>query len=723
MNSYWSDDSYEDGEHLRDARIAKGHDKEETFIPPPGSKISQYKMKTCKMMEQNKSCNKGHKCIYAHNKYQIREDPQEPIPLWVKDIYNEMKINRKKNKADFDVQSTATGDRRNLIFNDNDDYSPNFIQPRIPLNSGSQHSIPQFDTHSVGIPIVSGSSFQQNDGIEDAYKKLKIENLDLQAIVTKLQRDNQNLTSELEGSMKNCQNCKSMTKKYKEFAVSDNSELLESLKKQQAKDRATIEELKSMVNELEVENSKLTQKNKELSKSGSLANKSTDVYYDIATHAIGALEEISKSVLSKKLMKNPVLTPSLAIVDKVDVYAYLDKHPKHPFNKMTKPIKGKIFIPMKKVIDLRCELKSMIEEQEEINTAIKISLSDADNNSNDLAKKISGLESKLKDRQEEIKGLNKKKNSLENELKNSKANITKLQQEIASLKKGSNKSQKNKDEAAIKGYKKQIAELNDKIKLHLNDQTMKNKEISQLKNEISQEKAQATQFKEMASKYQSQAAQQKNQVPKLTQEISKLKKQISQLEEEAEFSTKQAKKLEDKNKNQKKAIGSFNQKITELNKNVDEAEVKKSYAEATTKKVEQEKEEMEQELTQKIKSLDKDLLRRNKIIVSQKKQMDSLSDVKKLQEDNGVLKDTITQICDSMETMLECNETNVPMKNPCVTPSGHTVEKEVLEQWIFNGEKDPWNGAMCKSTRKNLLASELALLLEQYKGVSSLDPQ
>lgn len=138
----------------------------------------------------------------------------------------------------------------------------------------------------------------------------------------------------------------------------------------------------------------------------SLTFRSDDGYYEIVIHAIQQLENVTRSVLSKNLMNNPTLTPSLMLVDRVDVFKFLDKNPKHPFNRINKPKKGMIFPPIKKVIELRGELKRMVEDLDHKKSSYKPSknISTPKGDSHHLVVKIEELESRLQDRNQEIKG-------------------------------------------------------------------------------------------------------------------------------------------------------------------------------------------------------------------------------------------------------------------------------------------------------------------------------
>ncbi|CAI2386976.1 unnamed protein product [Moneuplotes crassus] len=137
-------------------------------------------------------------------------------------------------------------------------------------------------------------------------------------------------------------------------------------------------------------------------------------------------------------------------------------------------------------------------------------------------------------------------------------------------------------------------------------------------------------------------------------------------------------------------------------------------------KIHEEKQEIEQDLSDRIVALEQDVARRNKIIANQKKRIDGLANSEALEQKNEILSQKHNQLCDSIEVMLYCKETNDPMKTPCFTTSGNTVDKEVMEMWIQDGQKDPWNGKPCIEVTKNLLAEDLGILLEQYKAKSQV---
>lgn len=88
----------------------------------------------------------------------------------------------------------------------------------------------------------------------------------------------------------------------------------------------------------------------------------SDKYKEIIIHTIESLENITRSPLTNRLMNNPVLTPSLTLVDRDDIYKILDKNPGHKFLKLNKPVKGKLFMPFKGIVNFRVELKKMYEK-------------------------------------------------------------------------------------------------------------------------------------------------------------------------------------------------------------------------------------------------------------------------------------------------------------------------------------------------------------------------
>ena len=128
------------------------------------------------------------------------------------------------------------------------------------------------DAHSVGIPVSTNESIANNNSIEEAYKKLKIKILDLEAETTKIKKDNKELTSHLEESQKQCKNLQAKILQYKNAAekMGIDVEQVKSGKimkptKGNPDSQSTIDELKKMVAELENTNAKLHQKNIELS--------------------------------------------------------------------------------------------------------------------------------------------------------------------------------------------------------------------------------------------------------------------------------------------------------------------------------------------------------------------------------------------------------------------------------------------------------------------------
>lgn len=87
-----------------------------------------------------------------------------------------------------------------------------------------------------------------------------------------------------------------------------------------------------------------------------------DTAIDLLNFAIKEIENITRSPLSQKLIFEPVLTPSLHLIDRVEVFDILDKQPGHKFLKKVSPQKDRIFFPIKVLINLRKKLKIETEQ-------------------------------------------------------------------------------------------------------------------------------------------------------------------------------------------------------------------------------------------------------------------------------------------------------------------------------------------------------------------------
>lgn len=134
--------------------------------------------------------------------------------------------------------------------------------------------MPVGEAHGFGIPVESSLPIHDS-GIEEAYKKLKIENLDLQAEIEKLKKDSKGD----DGLQTKCKNYEKTIKKYKGIIDFIGGELGDVIHgnatpgHEPRVDNETINELKSMVRELQEEKDELeekirllTQQNKELNK-------------------------------------------------------------------------------------------------------------------------------------------------------------------------------------------------------------------------------------------------------------------------------------------------------------------------------------------------------------------------------------------------------------------------------------------------------------------------
>ncbi|CAI2386493.1 unnamed protein product [Moneuplotes crassus] len=527
---------------------------------------------------------------------------------------------------------------------------------------------PNNDIQSVGIPVFTGTPIQQDGEIEEEYKKLKIESQDQQVIITKLQRDNEEYVQKLKELSRKCMNYESLIEKYKVIIESTKSEHDQAKKEMDCKESKTIQELTKTIETLKVANSELTNKNKELLCKNDKKDPPGDSYYEIVIYGINQLEEITRSYLTKKLMNHPVLTPSLTIVDKQDVFNILDYSPEHPYNRVQEFQKAKIFPPMKSVVDLRYELKRMVEEQESNDGDVQTSSSNIlSDNSEQLLEKISQLESRLDTRNNKIKKCNLRKKELEDRLDSCGMTISMLQNELIFTRKNCYKLaedvSKSYTEADVADYKRQITQLHESI--------------SQYKKENTNCIEQDVGLQKNLAKFRAT----NSEIPHKNQEIADLKKA-------------QEEKC--------KRISEMEQKIRSL--------------ETLKQKIQEEKQEIEKDLSVRIQVLEQDLIRKNEIVVSQKKRIFDLTDSERLKQQNEELKQRHNQLCDSIETLLYCKASNEPMKIPCFTPSGNTVNMSVIEKWISNGTKDPWNGKPCNEAIKNLLAINLDLLLVQHKS-------
>ena len=195
---------------------------------------------------------------------------------------------------------------------------------------------------------------------------------------------------------------------------------------------------------------------------------------EIILHAIQALDNITKSTLTKNLIKKAVLTPSLHLIDKSEIYSILDKNKDHPFLKISKPKKGAIFEPFEGIINLRIELKEMFEK-----------LTDKPQNDTSAAnkeadKQIKALNKKIDELKVQIKGLEKRNVSLKSELQSSekqKAELKKTEQQKAELLKAELiKAQAPKEDpklkakiATIENQNNQLKENNDKLKKQMGE--------------------------------------------------------------------------------------------------------------------------------------------------------------------------------------------------------------------------------------------------------------
>lgn len=131
-------------------------------------------------------------------------------------------------------------------------------------------------------------------------------------------------------------------------------------------------------------------------------------------YAIQALESLTRSSLSKNLIKKPVLTPSLKLIDKSEIYSILEKNPGHPCLKISKPKKGEIFEPFEGIVKLRFKLKEMYEDFKENSK----DTSSAPNK--EAEKQVKALNKKVEDLKAQINGLEKRNIKLVSDLEEAK---------------------------------------------------------------------------------------------------------------------------------------------------------------------------------------------------------------------------------------------------------------------------------------------------------------
>lgn len=168
----------------------------------------------------------------------------------------------------------------------------------------------------------------------------------------------------------------------------------------------------------------------------------------IILHAIQVLENLTRSPLTKKLIKEPVLTPSLSLIDKSEIKSVVDT---------SKPVKGTIFKPFEGVVKLRMEMKAMFEQLSE-NPKNESSAVNKE-----AEKQIKALNRKIEELKVQIRGLEKRNNKLKSDLVEAevpkedpkmKAMIATIENQNAQLKENNDKLKQQANE-----FKQQIDEL------------------------------------------------------------------------------------------------------------------------------------------------------------------------------------------------------------------------------------------------------------------------
>jgi len=147
------------------------------------------------------------------------------------------------------------------------------------------------------------------------------------------------------------------------------------------------------------------------------------------------------------LIKHAVLTPSFALVDRREVFGFLDANPKHPANKKTGVVKGKVFPPFMKVIELRQKLKDIFADAKVSSfTATAPTpeessyVRDLENKYNNVRSNLVSVENKWRELKAEVEDETDEKGK---ELRACKVKIPQLQNQITQLKENVEKLKKS----------------------------------------------------------------------------------------------------------------------------------------------------------------------------------------------------------------------------------------------------------------------------------------
>jgi len=110
-------------------------------------------------------------------------------------------------------------------------------------------------------------------------------------------------------------------------------------------------------------------------------------------------------------MKNPVLSPSLMVIDKSDIYDLLENNPKHAYMKQKSAEKGKPFFPVLKAVKLRKTVKRMLDDQN------MEGIGSTSLHSYKPNKEVESLQEKLNEKNKELKKMKNMNMSLQDDIK------------------------------------------------------------------------------------------------------------------------------------------------------------------------------------------------------------------------------------------------------------------------------------------------------------------
>lgn len=209
----------------------------------------------------------------------------------------------------------------------------------------------------MGQPTTHNDPFSLNSRLEQAYFDLRVQKLDLEAKMAKLEKDNLINVQTYEALSTECQRLKEENNAKLPQEVNLDYELIQKINEENV---IKNEELRNYIVRLEKDIDGYQKRVKEQDSKNK--DKTNEVVFDLLFDAIGELEKLTKSQLSKEPMLEPVLTPSNHIIDRTEVVK-LSKDSKDHWLLINAPYsKERIFFPMMSLIDFKDRLKIRIEQ-------------------------------------------------------------------------------------------------------------------------------------------------------------------------------------------------------------------------------------------------------------------------------------------------------------------------------------------------------------------------